>query len=77
MLKPHSKSLKNSREFEGVFIPTDRSREERMERRRLVQLLREKKQNEPEKHHYTSAENVINTRNNIKVIAERFGFFEK
>jgi hypothetical protein len=61
--------LKNSKQF-----GKDRNPEERMERRRLVQLLREKRQKEPERHHYISrgavcstdhhSEHVINTRNN-------------
>ena len=61
--------MKNSKQF-----GKDRNPEERMERRRLVQLLREKRQKEPEKHHYISrgavcstdhhSEHVINTRNN-------------
>ena len=74
----NAKSLKNSREFGGVFIAPDRSPEERIERRRLVQLLREKRQNEPEKHHYISrgavcstdhqtSNNVIITQNSILV----------
>ena len=70
----NAKSLKNSKRFGGVFIAPDRSPEERMERRRLVQLLRDKRRREPEKHHYISrgevcstdhhTESVINTRSN-------------
>jgi hypothetical protein len=57
-----------------VFVAPYRNPEERKERRRLVQLLREKRQKKLEKHHYISrgavcstenhSEHVINTRNN-------------
>ena len=59
--------------WKGIFAP-DRNPEERMERRRLGQLLREKRQKEPERHRYISrgafcstdhhSEHVINMRNN-------------
>ena len=70
----NAKYLKNSKQFGKVFVAPNRNPEERMERRRLVQLLREERQKEPERHRYISrgafcstdhhSEHVINMRNN-------------
>ena len=70
----NAKYLKNSKQFGKVFVVPNRNPEERMERRRLVQLLREERQKEPERHRYISrcavcssdhpSEHVINMRNN-------------
>ena len=56
-----AKTLKNSEKFRKEFIAPDRSPAERAERRKLVQLLREKKKNEPEMHHYISRGEVFST----------------
>ena len=56
-----AKSLKHSDKFGRVFIAPDRSPEERTQRRKLVQQLRDKRQREPEKHHYISRGEVCST----------------
>ena len=56
-----AKSLKNSEKYGKVFIAPDRSPAERAKRRKLVQLLREKKEKEPEMHHYISRGEVCST----------------
>ena len=57
----NAKSLKHSEKYGKVFIAPDRSQEERAERRELVRLLREKRRNVPEKHHYISRGEVCST----------------
>ena len=47
-----AKNLRTSEKYKKVFIAPNRTSEERIKRRKLVQLLREKKTKEPEKHHF-------------------------
>ena len=55
----NAKSLKHSEKFGRVFLTPDRSPEERIQRRKLVQQLRDKRQKE--KHHYISRGAVCST----------------
>lgn len=48
----NAKRLKESTDFGGVFISPDRSREERIEHKKLVEQLRAKQQQEPSSYHY-------------------------
>ena len=50
----NAKHLKRSERYGNVFIAPDRSPEERAQRRKLVQLLREKREREPGSHHFIS-----------------------
>ena len=63
-----AKTLKNSAEYGKVFIAPDRSPEERAHRRKLVQLLREKKDKQPEMHHYISRGEVCTTERYIESV---------
>ena len=56
-----AKSLKQSKKYKDVFIAPDRSPEERVQRRKLVQKLREKRQQEPGRRHYISQGKVCST----------------
>ena len=47
-----AKNLRTCEKYQKVFIAPNRTSEERIKRRKLVQLLREKKSKEPEKHHF-------------------------
>ena len=50
----NAKYLRRSEKYSSVFIAPDRSPEERAQRRKLVQLLREKREREPGSHHFIS-----------------------
>ena len=46
------KNLKTSEKYGKVFIAPNKTPEKRLKRRKLVQLLREKKTKDPEKQHF-------------------------
>ena len=52
------KNLKTSEKYGKVFIAPNRTPEERLKRRQLVQLLRERKTKEPEKLHFIYQDTV-------------------
>ena len=59
------KNLKTSEKYGKVFIAPNRTPEERLKRRKLVQLLREKKTKEPEKQHFIYRDTVC-SRDKVK-----------
>ena len=59
------KNLKTSEKYGKVFIAPNRTPEERLKRRKLVQLLREKKTKEPGKHHFIYRDTVC-SRDQVK-----------
>ena len=56
-----SKRLKEIREYSRVFISPDRTPEERAARRKLVEALKKKVQEQPDKHHYIRNGTVCST----------------
>ena len=59
------KNLKTSEKYGKVFVAPNRTPEERLKRRKLVQLLREKKTKEPGKHHVIYRDTVC-SRDQVK-----------
>ena len=59
------KNLKTSEKYGKVFIAPNRTPEERLKRRKLVQLLRKKKTTEPEKQHFIYRDTVC-SRDQVK-----------
>ena len=47
-----------SEETKRVFIAPDRSKEERVERKKLVDFIKEKRKSDPERYYYISAGSV-------------------
>ena len=55
--------LKGFQQYRGVYLSADRTREERLARKNLVEQLKQKREAEPEHYHFIRNDIILSRRN--------------